>query len=112
MLSADEQSERKGPFAPTGEQDDGMELTGADVFYLAAQSLAGPGGDRAARAAAEGQLRDAQDAISLRAALDLSAVHLEDADLNGTHLETLYVNTRLEAGRDIGRTTGVGRLEA
>jgi hypothetical protein len=64
--------ERRGPF-------DGVELSGADVFWLAACALAGTGGNTSD---AERKLRAAHDDDSVRFKLDLSALHLE----------TLYVN--------------------
>lgn len=60
-----------------------QQLTGADVFYLAARALAGPDGDAAALQRAATQLRNKEQ----RYFLDLSALHLERASLMGAHLE-------------------------
>jgi uncharacterized protein YjbI with pentapeptide repeats len=62
----------------------GMQLTGAEVFHLAARALAGPGGDLSAASA---RLRDpAQPRPSA-----LSALHLEGAYLRAAHLEKAHL---------------------
>ena len=63
----------------------GVELTGAEVFWLATRALAGPDGDADALDAADAHLR--QDFVD-RPLLDLSALHLEGAFLREAHLES------------------------
>lgn len=60
-------------------------LTGAEVFWLAQGSLAGPDADEAALADAGARLRS--EDFSVRRRVDLSKLHLEGVDLNGAHLE-------------------------
>jgi hypothetical protein len=72
--AAAEQGSRRGPF-------DGVTLTGADVFYLAACALAGFQGDVAA-AAARLLATDRRDEIP-----PLSRLHLEGAHLAGAYLD-------------------------
>jgi uncharacterized protein YjbI with pentapeptide repeats len=71
-----------------------VELTGADVFWLAAYALAGQEGDAAA---AQEEVRAAsQEHIPL----DLSTLHLEEMHLFGAHLERAYlVGVHLEHAR-------------
>jgi uncharacterized protein YjbI with pentapeptide repeats len=66
-----------GPFA-------GITLTGADVFWLAAQALTGAGGDIHA---AERRLRTAQHDALLRVSLDLSSLNLRSAVLSAADLQ-------------------------
>jgi uncharacterized protein YjbI with pentapeptide repeats len=71
-----------------------VNLSGADVFYLAARALAdaSTGG---ALELAQTELRDTQ--LSYRDVLDLSALHLEGAYLNDAHLERAVLpNARLK----------------
>lgn len=70
-------ADRPGPYAK-------VRLTGADVFCLAALALGSQLGDIVL--AAE-RLRLARTEVSVRVALDLSALHLEGADLQGADLE-------------------------
>lgn len=68
---------RLGPFA-------GETLTGADVFCLAAHTLAGPAGDLLA---AEERLRAASKDALLRVSLDFSGLNLRGAVMSGTDLQ-------------------------
>src|SRR5262245_49810411 len=79
-------------------------LTGADVFWLAAHALAGPGGDFAA---AETRLLAAQGNPLLQVSLDLSRVDLRRAVLSGAYLEGATLGrVRLE-----GATLGAAHLQ-
>lgn len=77
-----DQLEKQGPFARFHST---TALTGADVFWLAARSLAGSAG-QAAIAGAQYNLRRAQDDSALRHLLKLPELHLEMADLTEAHL--------------------------
>ncbi len=81
--------ERKGPF-------DGDTLTGADVSWLAARTLAGTNEERAVAEQMERLNRargDARIAIELR----LDCLHLEGADLRDAHLEeAIFLSAHLE----------------
>jgi uncharacterized protein YjbI with pentapeptide repeats len=74
--------------APDGQRDldesvfNGLALTAAEVFWLAAYALAGPEGDLEAAAA---QLRDTSGIGRL--SRDLSSLHLECASLYGARLQ-------------------------
>ncbi len=65
----------------------GGRLTGADVFWLSALALAGPAAASDAMDAAAARLRSTK--LAQRPLLDLSALHLEEADLGGAHLDVL-----------------------
>jgi hypothetical protein len=80
--SVDEHGERKGPF-------DGVKLSGADVYWLAAHTLAYTAGNLAT---AEHQLRTAKDDVDLRThlfnppSLNLQGASLQWAQLQGAIL--------------------------
>jgi uncharacterized protein YjbI with pentapeptide repeats len=69
--------DRRGPFA-------GVQLTGADVFWLAARTLAGPKGNLSR---AEERLRAATQNEQARAGLKLSGLNLQRADLRQARLQ-------------------------
>jgi uncharacterized protein YjbI with pentapeptide repeats len=92
------QSDQKPPFA-------GQSLTGAEVFWLTVQVLAGPQGDLTA---AERRLQQAATNPLLRVSLDLSAIDLRGAVLSGAHLEGAILG-RVRLG---GATLAVAHLEA
>lgn len=76
-----EHGERKGPF-------DGVELAGADVFWLAARALAGVGDEQAIIARVDELLHDGPDLFDLHLeGADLAWAHLEGAHLKSAHLE-------------------------
>jgi uncharacterized protein YjbI with pentapeptide repeats len=91
------QSDQKPPFA-------GQSLTGAEVFWLAVQVLAGP---QENTAAAERRLQQATASPLLRVSLDLSGVDLRGAVLSGAHLEGAILG-RVRLG---GATLAVAHLE-
>lgn len=64
----------------------GLRLTGADVFWLAAQALAKRDEERTIVEYTE-RLRNARDDFSLWLDLGLAGLHLERANLNAAHLE-------------------------
>jgi uncharacterized protein YjbI with pentapeptide repeats len=103
QLSAAEQAEREGPFAaPDDVLDTGVQLSGADVFYLPAWALAGPAGDRAAWEEAVAQLRNAPgDDPFLLFGPNLPALHLEGADLYGAHLAGAFLSEAHLEGADL-----------
>jgi uncharacterized protein YjbI with pentapeptide repeats len=91
-------SDLEPPFA-------GQTLTGAEVYWLSVQVLAGPQGDLVA---AERRLQQAVTNPLLRVSLDLSGVDLRDAVLSGAHLEGAILG-RVRLG---GATLAVAHLEA
>lgn len=82
------EQQREWAALPVGERGEsrfsGVYLTGADVFWLAVQTLAGPTGDVGV---VESRLRRPPEANEWRFQLDLSALHLEGANLEQAHLE-------------------------
>jgi hypothetical protein len=105
----DDHGERRGPF-------DREFLTGADVMWLAARTLASSR-DRQAVAVQTNRLRDAQDDGTLRFDLDLPSLHLEGAHLRGAYLEGanligawLDSKTNPSDGATIDRTTCLGDI--
>jgi uncharacterized protein YjbI with pentapeptide repeats len=98
------QAERAAkPEAERGESAfNGVRLTGADVFWLVARTLAGT--DEAQAVAVKmGQLRRAQNNGFLPFNLRLDALHLEGAALVGAHLERAsLVGAHLERASLVG----------
>jgi hypothetical protein len=81
---------------------DGGPLTGADVFYLAARTLAGGSAEPQAFAAAE-RLRTTD--LSERLYLDLSALHVESARSSATPTWTARSTAAPPSTRSCGSTT-------
>lgn len=80
---------RKGPFDATGLSDEEgtrVTLTGADVFWLAARTLAGTDEAHAVAEQVE-RLHRARDDWELQRILNLDSLHLEGARLDVAHLE-------------------------
>ncbi len=99
--------DRKGPF-DSGPDKVGVQLTGADVFYLAARALVGTtttDGPIADVAAAREALMSDPD---LRYSLDLSALQLAGAHLSRAQLAGTYLSGAQLAGTYLGRAQLVG----
>ncbi len=114
QMSAEARGKGRSAFDTSEPQGWGEQLTGADVFYLAARALARSAEPSAIEAAAA-RLRTTVEAE--RFALDLSALHLEGAVLAFAHLEGAYLATARLDGADLfsahleGANLAFARLE-
>jgi uncharacterized protein YjbI with pentapeptide repeats len=93
--------ERKGPFDPAWHSDEERQrhkLTGADVFWLTARLIAGSNDDLSVASA---KLRAASTQFTIRDRIDVSALHLEGAVLQGAHLEAAVLGQAHLEGADL-----------
>jgi Pentapeptide repeats (8 copies) len=80
-------------------------LTGAEVFYLAAYTLAGPGSTREDIEQQAARLRIQDSTERLHVDLDLSALHLEGANLSGATLSGANLGGATLSGANLSRAT-------
>jgi uncharacterized protein YjbI with pentapeptide repeats len=100
--TAEGEGGRDGPFQ-------GVSLTGADVFYLAARALAGPDGQVQLKEALE-RLRRAQRDAVLRVTLDLSGLDLSGAVLPRATLERAALTGATLTGANLIGATLTGAI--
>lgn len=90
-----EHGERRGPFdrwrEEGDEEDDRVRLSGADVFWVAARTLAGRSDEEAIAAAALDIRSQPHPVLHLEGAI-LGWAHLENAWLMGAHMEGAYLH--------------------
>jgi uncharacterized protein YjbI with pentapeptide repeats len=92
--------ERKGPF---DRQETNLRLTGVDVLWLAARTVAGSAENRAVAAASD-TLWHAQVDVAIAVGLDLSALSLEGADLFEANLSHAVLSGARLMGADLTAT--------